>query len=159
MNQVTIVGNLTADPELRYTGSGLPVVDFTIGVSRAEYRDGALQNITDGFFRCVGFRRLAENVAKSMKKGNRVIVAGKLVQRKFEDAEGNKRSTIEMQVSHVGPDLQFQSASVGPRASAATESDSTEVGPSAATPADDKIPPSVGPRSSAATSAEEQAER
>ncbi len=134
MNQVTIVGNLTADPEIRYTPSGLPVVSFNIGVSRAEYVDGALQSITDGFFRCVGFRRLAENAARSLSKGTRVIVAGKLVQRKYEDADGNKRSIVEIQVSHVGPDLQFVSAEVGPRSSAASES--AEAGPSAATPAD-----------------------
>ncbi len=64
MSRVTLVGNLTADPELRYTPSGIPLALFTIDVSRTEYRDGALQYVKDGFFRCVGFRRLAENAAK-----------------------------------------------------------------------------------------------
>lgn len=125
MNQVTLVGNLTADPELRYTGSGIPVANFTVAVSHREYQDGASQDRLDGFFGCVAWRTTAENATKSLGKGNRVIVVGKLVQRKFEDSDGNKRSTIEVQVSHVGPDLQFTSA---------------EVGPSAATPADEKRP-------------------
>ena len=78
---------------------------------------------TDGFFSCVAWRTTAENATKTLHKGNRVIVAGKLVQRRFEDGDGNKRSTIEIQVSHVGPDLQWVSASVRPRSSAATEPD------------------------------------
>lgn len=122
MNQVTIVGNLTADPELRYTPSGRPVATFTLGVSRAEYRDGALHNITDGFFRCVAFRRLAENAAKSLEKGTRTVAAGKLVQRGFE-VDAQKRSIVEIQVSHIGPDLQFVSASVGSRSPAASEAE------------------------------------
>jgi single-strand DNA-binding protein len=121
MNQVTIVGNLTTDPELRYTASGIPVANFTVAVSYRDYQDGAHQDRTDGFFGCVAWRTTAEHAAKTLKKGTRAIVAGKLVQRKFEDGDGNKRSVIEIQVGHVGPDLQFSSA---------------EVGPSAATPAD-----------------------
>lgn len=134
MNQVTIVGNLTADPELRYTGSGIPVANFTVAVSHREYQDGAHQDRLDGFFDCVAWRTNAENVAKSLSKGTRTTVIGKLLQRKFEEGDGNKRSVIEIQVSHVGPDLQFTSAEVGPRSSAATES--PEVDPSAGTPAD-----------------------
>ena len=140
MNQVTIVGNLTADPELRYTGSGIPVANFTVAVSHREYQDGAPQDRLDGFFGCVAWRTTAENATRTFSKGDRVIVVGKLVQRKFEDADGNKRSAIEIQVSNVGPDLQFQSVSVGPRASTATEPDAAEVGPAAATSADEKQP-------------------
>lgn len=121
MNQVTIVGNLTADPELRYTNSGIPVANFTVAVSHREYQDGAPQDRTDGFFRCVAWRTSAENATKTLSKGTRVIVAGKLVQRKFEDFDGNKRSTIEVQVAHVGPDLQFVSAAVGPSAATPAE--------------------------------------
>lgn len=121
MNQVTIVGNLTADPELRYTASGIPVANFTVAVSHREYQDGAPQDRTDGFFRCVAWRTTAENATKILSKGTRAIVVGKLVQRKFEDSDGNKRSRIEIQVSHAGPDLQFTSAQVGPSAATPAE--------------------------------------
>jgi single-strand DNA-binding protein len=72
--------------------------------------------------RCTAWRGVAENAAKSLKKGQRVMVIGKLIQRSFE-TEGQKRTTVEIQVQHVGPDLKFQSASVGPRSSAATSAE------------------------------------
>lgn len=147
MNQVTIVGNLAADPELRYTGTGIPVANFTVAVSHREYHDGAKQDRLDGFFSCVAWRTTAENATKTLRKGTRVVVAGKLVQRKFDDADGNKRSVIEIQVSHVGPDLMWVSAEVGPAAAtpADVEQRSEDAGPGAATVADEKIPASVGP--------------
>ena len=78
--------------------------------------------MSDGFFRCTAWRSVAENAAQSLKKGQRVMVIGKLIQRSFE-TEGTKRTVVEIQVQHVGPDLQFQSASVGPRSSAATSAE------------------------------------
>jgi len=91
-------------------------------VSHRSKHNGEWQDVNDGFFRCTAWRSVAENAAHTLKKGMRVFVAGKLVQRSFE-TEGHKRTVVEIQVQHVGPDLQFQSA---------------EVGPTAATPAEEK---------------------
>ena len=111
MNQVALVGNLTDDPELRYTQSGAALAGFTVAVSHRSKHNGEWQDVNDGFFRCTAWRSVAENAAQSLKKGMRVFVAGKLVQRSFE-VEGQKRTTIEVQVQHVGPDLQFATAIV-----------------------------------------------
>jgi single-strand DNA-binding protein len=111
MNQVALVGNITDDPELRYTQSGAALAGFTVAVSHRSKHNGEWQDVNDGFFRCTAWRSVAENSSATLKKGMRVFVAGKLVQRNFE-VEGNKRQTIEIQVTHVGPDLQFQVAEV-----------------------------------------------
>ena len=111
MNQVALVGNITDDPELRYTQSGAALAGFTVAVSHRSKHNGEWQDVNDGFFRCTAWRSNAENVAQTLKKGMRVFVAGKLVQRTFE-VEGNKRTVVEIQVSHVGPDLQFATAEV-----------------------------------------------
>ena len=97
MNQVVLVGNLTDDVELRYTQSGLAVANFTVAVSRKERHNGAWQDVTDGFFRCTAWRQAADNAAASFKKGSRVMVSGRLVQRTFE-VEGSRRTTTEVQV-------------------------------------------------------------
>ena len=112
MNQVALVGNLTDDPELRYTQSGAALAGFTVAVSHRTRHNGEWQDTNDGFFRCTAWRSVAENAVKSLKKGMRVFVAGKLVQRTWKDDDGNKRHTVEIQVTHVGPDLQFATASV-----------------------------------------------
>src|ERR687892_668438 len=112
MNQVALVGNITDDPELRYTQSGAALAGFTVAVSHRSKHNGEWQDVTDGFFRCTAWRSVAENAARSLKKGTRVFVAGKLIQRTWQDESGNKRQTVEIQVTHVGPDLQFQSAEV-----------------------------------------------
>ena len=111
MNQVALVGNITDDPELRYTQSGAALAGFTIAVSHRSKNNGAWQDVNDGFFRCTAWRSVAENAAASLKKGQRVMIIGKLVQRNFE-TEGQKRSVVEIQVQHVGPDLQFATATV-----------------------------------------------
>ena len=103
MNQVALVGNITDDPELRYTQSGAALAGFTVAVS---HRSGEWQDVNDGFFRCTAWRS-AENASRTLKKGMRIFVAGKLVQRSWQDNDGNKRQTVEIQVTHVGPDLQF----------------------------------------------------
>ena len=111
MNQVALVGNITDDPELRYTQSGAALASFTVAVSHRSKHNGEWQDVNDGFFRCTAWRSVAENVAQTLKKGMRVLVAGKLVQRTFE-VEGNKRTVVEIHVTHLGPDLQFATAEV-----------------------------------------------
>ena len=111
MNQVALVGNITDDPELRYTQSGAALAGFTVAVSHRSKHNGEWQDINDGFFRCTAWRSAAENASRTLKKGMRVMVVGKLVQRTFE-VEGQKRQTVEIQVTHVGPDLQFATAEV-----------------------------------------------
>jgi single-strand DNA-binding protein len=111
MNQVALVGNITDDPELRYTQSGAALAGFTVAVSHRSKHNGEWQDVSDGFFRCTAWRSVAENAAKSLKKGQRVMVIGKLIQRSFE-TEGQKRTVVEIQVQHVGPDLQFATAQV-----------------------------------------------
>jgi single-strand DNA-binding protein len=112
-NTVTLVGNITDDPELRFTPGGAAVANFTVAVNR-RYRnpEGQWEDKLDGFFRCNCWRDMAENVAESLQKGTRVVVVGRLQQRSWEDAEGNKRSAFEVQVDEVGPSLRWASAQV-----------------------------------------------
>src|SRR5690625_3268891 len=102
---ITVVGNLTGDPELRFTPSGAAVANFTIASTprifdrqAGEFRDGETL-----FMRCSIWRDAAENVAESLTKGLRVIAQGKLVQRSFETREGEKRTVVELQVDEIGP--------------------------------------------------------
>jgi single-strand DNA-binding protein len=112
-NTVTLVGNITDDPELRFTPSGAAVANFTVAVNRRfRNQDGSWDDRLDGFFRCSCWRDMAENVAESLTKGMRVMVAGRLQQRSWDDQEGNKRSAIEVQVDEVGPSLRWATASV-----------------------------------------------
>jgi single-strand DNA-binding protein len=111
MNHVVLVGNLTDDPTLRYTTSGRAVANFTVAVSHREFRNGASQDVTDGFFPVTCWRALADHAAASFKKGSRVLVAGKLIQRTFETDDG-KRTVIEIQAAHVGPELTFATAEI-----------------------------------------------
>ena len=111
MNQVALVGNLTDDPELRYTQSGAALAGFTVAVSHRSKHNGEWQDVKDGFFRCTAWRSVAENAAQTHHKGDRVLVIGKLIQRTFE-VEGQKRSSVEVQVQHMGPDLQFATATI-----------------------------------------------
>lgn len=112
-NQVTIVGNLTDDPELRYTPAGAAVATFNVAVNRrtrdesGQWRDGETS-----FFRCNVWRQQAENVAESLSKGTRVMVIGRLRQRSWETPEGQKRTVIEIEVESVGPSLEWAKASV-----------------------------------------------
>ena len=111
MNQVALVGNITDDPELRYTQSGAALAGFTVAVSHRSKHNGEWQDVNDGFFRCTAWRGVAENASRTLHKGDRVLVVGKLTQRNFE-VEGQKRSAVEIQVQHVGPDLQFAIAEI-----------------------------------------------
>ena len=112
-NCVTLVGNITDDPELRFTPSGAAVANFTVAVNR-RYKnpDGQWEDKLDGFFRCNCWRDMAENISESLKKGMRVMVVGRLQQRSWEDGDGNKRSVVEIQVDEVGPSLRWQSAQI-----------------------------------------------
>jgi single-strand DNA-binding protein len=111
---ITVVGNLTADPELRFTPSGAAVANFTVASTprtfdrqSGEWKDGEAL-----FLRCNIWRQAAENVAESLTRGARVIVSGRLKQRSFETREGEKRTVIELEVDEVGPSLRYATASV-----------------------------------------------
>jgi single-strand DNA-binding protein len=111
---ITVVGNLTADPELRFTPSGAAVASFTVA-STPRTLDRATNEWKDGealFLRCSIWRQAAENVAESLTRGSRVIVSGRLQQRSYETREGEKRTVIEMQVDEVGPSLRYATAKV-----------------------------------------------
>lgn len=113
-NPVTLVGNLTADPEIKWTQSGACVVNFTVASTprffdkqAGEWRDGEAL-----FMRCTAWRQLAEHVAESLTKGARVITQGRLRQRSFETKEGEKRTVVEMEADEVGPALRYATAKV-----------------------------------------------
>ena len=111
---LTIVGNLSADPELRFTQGGAAVASFTVASTPRRF-DKAAKEWKDGealFLRCSAWRQLAENVAESLSKGDRVVVTGTLNQRSYETREGEKRTVIELQVEEIGPSLRFASAKV-----------------------------------------------
>ena len=114
MTSITIVGNMTRDPEIRYTPSGAQSVRFGVAVNR-RWRDqqtGEWKDAEPSFFDVVCWRDLADNVAESLSKGSRVIVSGRIEQRSWQDQEGNKRSTWEITADEVGPSLKWATASV-----------------------------------------------
>ena len=112
-NTVTLVGNITDDPELRFTPSGAAVANFTVAVNRRQRsQSGEWEDRLDGFFRCSCWREMAEHVAESLQKGTRVVVVGRLQQRSWEDQEGNRRTQIDIQVDEVGPSLRWATATV-----------------------------------------------
>src|ERR1700761_7902436 len=111
---ITVVGNLTADPELRFTPSGAAVASFTVA-STPRTLDRATNEWKDGealFLRCAIWREAAENVAESLTRGSRVIVQGRLKQRSFETREGEKRTVVEVEVDEIGPSLRYATAKV-----------------------------------------------
>lgn len=111
---ITLVGNLTADPELRFTPSGAPVANFTVASTprtfdrqTGEWKDGDAM-----FLNCAVWRQPAENVAESLTKGMRVIVQGRLRSRSYETREGEKRTVFEVEVDEIGPALRYATAKV-----------------------------------------------
>ena len=111
---ITVIGNLTGDPELRFTPSGAAVANFTVASTPRTF-DRQSNEFKDGdtlFMRCSIWREAAENVAESLTKGTRVVVTGRLVQRAYETREGEKRTVVELQVDEVGPSLRYASAKV-----------------------------------------------
>lgn len=111
-NSITIVGNATRDPELRFTPAGQAVARFGVAVNRRwQGRDGQWQENVS-FFDVVSWREMAENVSESIVKGMRVIVTGRLEQRSYETKEGDKRSVFEIVAEEVGPSLRWASAEI-----------------------------------------------
>jgi len=111
---ITVVGNLTADPELRYTQNGLPVANFTIASTPRSF-DRQANEWKDGealFLRASVWREFAEHVAGSLTKGMRVVATGRLKQRSYQDREGQNRTSIELEVDEIGPSLRYATAQV-----------------------------------------------
>lgn len=111
---ITIVGNLTADPELRHTQRGLPVAGFTIASTPRTYdrQAGEWKDGTALFLRASCWREFAEHVAGSLRKGQRVIATGRLVQRSYDDREGNRQQSLELEIDEIGPSLRYATATV-----------------------------------------------
>ena len=111
---VTVVGNLTADPDLRFTSTGVAVLDFTVASTPRIYdrQSGEWKDGEALFLRCNIWREAAENVAESLTRGSRVIVTGRLKQRSFETREGEKRTVVEVEVDEIGPSLRYATAKV-----------------------------------------------
>jgi single-strand DNA-binding protein len=112
-NQVVIVGNLTDDPELRYTPNGAAVANFRVAVNR-RYRDqsGEWKDGETSFFRVNAWRTLAENVAESLTRGSRAVVVGRLRARSWETPEGETRSSVEIEADEIAPSLRWATAKV-----------------------------------------------
>src|SRR5919199_5745447 len=134
-NQVVIVGNLTRDPELRYTPNGSALVKFGVAVSR-RIRDesGQWKDVETSFLDVTAWRTLAENVAESLTQGSRVVVVGRLRTNTWETPEGDKRSKVEIEAEEVGPSLKWATAKLerqggrGAGAGASSWSDQVSVG-------------------------------
>ncbi|GAA2019208.1 single-stranded DNA-binding protein [Catenulispora yoronensis] len=111
---ITVVGNLTDDPELRFTPGGAAVANFTVA-STPRVMDPKTNEWKDGdalFLRCSIWRQAAENVAESLTRGMRVVVSGRLRQRSYETKEGEKRTVVELEVEEIGPSLKYATAKV-----------------------------------------------
>jgi len=129
----TVVGNLTADPELRFTPNGVAVANFTVASTprtfhrqSGEWRDGDAL-----FMRCTIWRDAAEHIAESLTRGDRVVVQGRLRQSSFETRDGDKRTVVELDVDEVGPSLRYATARVtkANRAGAESPGESNEQPP------------------------------
>lgn len=111
---ITVVGNLTSDPELRYTQNGIAVANFTIASTPRNF-DRAANEWKDGdalFLRASVWKEFAEHVAGSLTKGSRVIATGRLKQRSYETKEGEKRTSMELEIDEIGPSLRYATASL-----------------------------------------------
>lgn len=111
---ITVIGNLTGDPELRFTPSGAPVANFTIASTPRNF-DRASGEWKEGetlFLRASVWKEAAENVAETLKKGMRVIAQGRLKSRSYETKEGERRTSMELEIEEIGPSLRFASATV-----------------------------------------------
>lgn len=111
---ITVVGNLTADPELRFTPSGAAVANFTVASTPRHFDKATSEWVDDPalFMRCNIWRDAAEHVAESLTRGMRVLVQGRLRQRSFDTKEGEKRTVVELEVDEVGPSLRYATAKV-----------------------------------------------
>jgi single-strand DNA-binding protein len=111
-NQVTLVGNLTDDPELKFTANGAAVANFRLAVTPRVREGDSWKDGETSFFRINVWRQMAENVAESMTKGSRAVVVGRLRQRSWETPEGEKRTVTEVEADEVAPSLKFATAKV-----------------------------------------------
>jgi len=151
---LTLIGNVTNEPELRFTPSGAAVANFTIASTPRSF-DKTANEWKDGetlFLRCSIWRQAAENVAESITKGTRVIVSGRLKQRSYETNAGEKRSVIELEVDEIGPSLRYATAKVnkvsrnsgsgggGYGSSSGAQDDPWGSAPPVGTPMDDEPP-------------------
>ena len=111
---ITIIGNLTKDPELRFTPSGAAVTSFTVASTPRTFdrAAGEWKNAETLFMPCQAWRQMAENIAESLTKGTRVIVQGRLTQRSYTTRENENRTVVEMQVDEIGPSLRYAKAQV-----------------------------------------------
>ncbi|OXM47495.1 single-stranded DNA-binding protein [Amycolatopsis alba] len=137
---ITVIGNLTADPELRFTPSGKAVANFTVA-STPRKRNNVTGEWEDGealFLRCTIWQQPGENVAESLTRGARVIVQGRLKQRSFETREGEKRTVVELDVDEIGPSLRYATATVNKVTRTQSAQPTTSAAPAAAAaPVDD----------------------
>jgi single-strand DNA-binding protein len=111
---ITVVGNLTGDPELRFTPSGAAVANFTVASTPRAFdrQTNEWKDQETLFMRCSVWREAAENIAESLVRGNRVLVTGRLKSRSYETKEGEKRTVVELEVDEVGPSLRYATAKV-----------------------------------------------
>ena len=111
---MTVVGNLTADPELRFTPSGAAVAHFTVASTPRKFnaQTNQWEDMDALFMRCNIWRQAAENVAESLTRGSRVVVTGRLRQRSYDTKEGEKRTVVELEVDEIGPSLKYATAKV-----------------------------------------------
>lgn len=107
-----VVGNLTADPELRYTSAGVPVVNLTVASTPRQLVGGEWRDGRAVFVRCTAWRDLAERIAGSLRKGDRVVVLGRLKMNEFQTQDGEKRSTLEVDVDEIGASLRYATVTV-----------------------------------------------
>ena len=138
----TVIGNLTADPELKFTSNGTPVAVFTIA-SNERFKDqgGQWQDGPTSFVRCNAWRHLAEHIAESAAKGDRMIVTGTFRQRDYETSNGEKRTVWELAVSAAGPDLTYATAKISKvRRDSVPVPDDPWAGPSTPAPPADEPP-------------------
>jgi single-strand DNA-binding protein len=137
-NSVTLVGNLTDDPELRYTPNGAAVCKFRIAVNRRmPDGNGGWKDGEASFFSVNCWRGLAENVAESLTRGTRVVVAGRLQYRAWENQDGDKRSAVEIEADEIGPSLKWATARIErtPRSGGATATSGSDWGEKVSVPA------------------------
>ena len=129
VNNVSILGNLTRDPELRFTPNGTPVAGFGIAVNRRYQDKQSGEWVEDtSFFNITAWFKLAENCAESLSKGDRVLVTGRLSQRSWEDKNGQKRSVVEIVANVVAPSLEFASCKIDKNPKVDTGSVSADIG-------------------------------
>lgn len=128
--EITVVGNLVADPELRFTSSGVACTNFTVAATSKRFskESGQFEDGDSVFLKCTAWRGLAENIAESLHRGQHVIVQGHVVQRSFETKQGEKRSVVEVQVMEVGASLRWGTAVVTKKGSSPSSAGFTSQG-------------------------------